>query len=96
MKLRAGRSRCVGMRYVALLIGLFFVAPAVAQQKQWAPAPVPSVSGGDTIMPAARAGEGVTNDGSTPFSSIPSGSVAADGATSANQYNGVDTPNLSK
>ena len=47
-------------------------------------------------MPAARAGTPVTDDGSTPFSSVPTGSVAAGGATSANQFNGVDTPNLSK
>ena len=90
------RSRCEIMRYIALLTGLLFVAPAIAQERQWTAAPVPSVGGGDTIMPAARAGGTVNDDGSTPFSSAPTGSVAAGGATSANQYNGVDTPSLSK
>jgi hypothetical protein len=96
MKLRACSSRCETMRYIALLATLVLVSPALAQQPHWTAAPVPSVGAGDTIMPAARAGAPVTDDGSTPFSSVPTGSVAANGATSANQYNGVDTPNLSK
>ena len=84
------------MRYFVLFATLAFVTPALAQQRQWTPAPVPAVGGGDTVMPAARAGEPVTNDKSAPFSSAPSGSVTTNGATSANQYNGVGTPNLSK
>ena len=84
------------MRYVALLAALVLVIPANAQDRQWTPAPVPSVSAGDTIMPAARAGQDITNDGSTPFSSVPTGSVAAGGATTSNQANDVGTPSLSK
>ena len=84
------------MRYIPLL-AMMIVSPALAQQqRQWTAAPVPSVGAGDTVMPAARAGEPVVNDGSTPFSSEPNGSVAAGGSTSPNQFNGVGTPNLSK
>ncbi len=96
MKPRRTPKRCDRMRYFVLLATLAFVTPAIAQQRQWTAAPVPSVGGGDTVMPAARTGERVTDDKSTPFSSTPSGSVATNGATSANQYNGVGTPNLSK
>ena len=92
------RRRCRHMRHIALVtvavLGL--VNAAFAQDKVWTPAPEPSVGAGDTIMPAARAGERVADDHSTPFSSVPSGSVAAGGATSADPYNGVQTPNLSK
>jgi hypothetical protein len=85
------------MRYIAILAATLAVSPVVAQQqRQWTAAPVPSVGGGDTVMPAARAGQPIANDGSTPFSSVPTGSVAGGGATSPNQFNGVGTPNLSK
>ena len=84
------------MRIIALLAAFIVAGPAVAQERQWTAAPVPSVGAGNTVQPAARAGEAVTNDGSTPFSSTPTGSVAAGGATSPNQFNGVGTPNLSK
>ncbi len=79
---------------VAALLAL--ATTAQAQDKVWTAAPVPSIGGGDTVLPAARAGGRIDNDGTTPFSSVPSSSVAADGATSANDYNGVGTPNLGK
>ena len=83
------------MRLNALIVSVLVASPALAQEKQWTAAPVPSISDG-RVMPAARAGEPVANDHSTPFSSVPSGSVAADGATSADQVNGVKTPDLAK
>ena len=93
----AGR-RCGRMRTMPIIITAFLVLAnsARAQDKTWTPAPVPSIGRGDTIMPAARAGSPIEDDHATPFSSIPSGSTAAGGATSSDQQNGVQTPTLSK
>ncbi len=78
---------------VVLLMGLAAV-PAMAADGPWTPAPVPN--GGDPrVLPAARAGTGASQAVDTPFSGIPQGSVAADGATSSDLVNGAQTPNLS-
>ena len=84
------------MRNLAILALVLASSSAVAETGSWTPAPVPSGGAGDTVLPAARAGERVVDDHDTPFSSVPSASVSAGGATSANQFNGVGTPNLSK
>ena len=84
------------MRNIAVVLLLLASLPSLAQEARWTPAPVPGVGAGDTILPTARTGQTIDLDRSTPFSSVPSGSVAANGATSANQTNTVRTPNLSK
>ncbi len=70
-------------------------APAGAANGPWEPAPVPRVGAGDTVQPAARTGTLAPNAADTPFSGVPSGSVAAGGATSSNMVNGVQTPDTS-
>ena len=84
------------MRTIALAGFLLAALPAAAADKQWTPAPVPSVGSGTTESPSARAGrsDGPSND--APLSGIPTRSVTAGGATSSNQTNSVGTPSLSR
>jgi hypothetical protein len=90
------------MRLLMIAAAVLISIPALAQTRgapadgKWTAAPTPNIGAGDTILPAARASQPIEADGSTPFSGMPSGSVGANGATSANQVNGVSTPNLSK
>ncbi len=79
----------------ALALVLLTASPVLAADQKWTPAPVPGIGAGDTIQPAARAGDSIGNSHDAPFSAIGSGSIAADGTTSSNRVNGIDTPNLS-
>lgn len=87
------------MRHATLatvLLAAFAIhASARAADGPWTPAPVPTV-GDPTVLPTARAGSGFSaSTPDTPFSSVPQGSIAADGATSSNTVDGVKTPNVS-
>ena len=83
------------MRLIPFAIVLLSALPAVAADGPWTPAPTPNVGVTDNVMPAARAGAATGSARDAPFSSIPLGSVAADGATSSNQVNGVQAPDPS-
>ncbi len=82
------------MRSIALAAFMLAAVPAIAAEPRWTPAPVPNIGAGDTVQPAARAGN-TSSEHDAPFSAIPTDSVAAGGATSSNKYNGVGTPNPS-
>lgn len=82
------------MRPILAVLAVLATIPAAAQTT-WTPAPVPRVSAGNNVMPAARAGRSTGPDHDAPFSGIPTRSIAADGATSNNLVNGVKTPDLS-
>ncbi len=83
------------MRLVALAVFLLTTSPVLAADQKWTPAPVPGVGAGDTILPAARAGDSIGNAHDAPFSAVPSGSIAADGTSSSNKVNGPGTPDPS-
>lgn len=84
------------MRIIVFAALLLVALPAAAADKQWTPAPVPNIGPGNAESPSARAGrsDGASRD--APLSGVPTGSVAAGGATSSNQTNSVGTPSLSR
>ena len=81
------------MRGLVMML-IVLATPAVAADGPWTPAPVPNVRDAG-VQPAARAGNDSPATVDTPFSSIPQGSIAANGATSSDVVNGAKTPNLS-
>ncbi len=81
------------MRSVVMMV-MVLAGPAMAADGPWTAAPVPGVTD-PHVQPAARAGTDASQTVGTPFSGIPQGSVAADGSTSSDIVNGVQTPNLS-
>lgn len=86
------------MRIVILAAVLAAVSlqahPLRAASEGFTPAPVPSLGDGH-VQPSARTGSDMTpNAADTPFSGVPLGSVANDGATSSNTVNGAQTPDL--
>ena len=81
------------MRSLVLMM-MVIGTPAMAADGPWTAAPVPGL-GDSHVQPAARAGTAASTTVDTPFSGLPQGSVAANGATSSDLVNGVKTPNLS-
>ena len=83
------------MRFIVPIVVLLSATTAFAQ-KEWTPAPVPTVAPSNSVAPIERAGRATGPDRSAPFSDIPTGATASGGATSSNRGDGVGTPSVSR